>query len=51
MSILYFPSWGQTYPLWWPSLTQDMQTEQHLCWSGKTDIEHTVVQYLAQTNV
>jgi len=29
------------YPLWWPSLTKDMQTEQHLCWSGMTDTEHS----------
>jgi len=28
------------YPLWWPSLTKDMQTEQLLCWSGMTDTEH-----------
>jgi len=27
-------------PLWWPSLTKDMQTEQLLCWSGMTDMEH-----------
>jgi len=20
----------------WPNLTKDMQTEQHLCWSGMT---------------
>jgi len=30
----------QVYPLWWPSLTKDMQTEQLLCWSDKTDTEH-----------
>jgi len=29
------------YPLWCPSLTKDMQTEQLLCWSGMTDTEHT----------
>jgi len=29
------------YPLWWPSLTKDMQTEQLLCWSGMTDAEHS----------
>jgi len=35
-------SWGQAiYALWWPSLTKDMQTEQLLCWSGKTDTEHS----------
>jgi len=34
----YFPSWSQAvYPLWWPSLTKDMQTEQLLCWRGMTD--------------
>jgi len=38
------PLWGQAvYPLWWPSLTKDMQTEQLLCWSGVT------VTMLAQT--
>jgi len=26
--------------LWWPSLTEDMQTEQLLYWSGMTDTEH-----------
>jgi len=37
-----FPSWGQAvYLLWWPSLTKDMQSEQLLCWSGITDIEHS----------
>jgi len=30
------------YPLWWPSLTKDMQTEQLLCWSGVPDTEHIV---------
>jgi len=35
--------WGQTvYPLWWPSLTKDMQTEQLLCWSGMTDTGHAI---------
>jgi len=29
------------YPLWWPSLTKDMQTEHFLCWSGMTDTEHS----------
>jgi len=30
---LAVPLWGQAvYPLWWPSLTKDMQTEQLLCW-------------------
>jgi len=28
------------YPLWWLSLTKDMQTDQLLCWSGMTDTEH-----------
>jgi len=32
---------SQSNPLWWPSLTKDMQTEQLLCWSGKTDTEHS----------
>jgi len=37
-----FSSWGQAvYPLWRPSLTKYMQTEQLLCWSGMTDTEHT----------
>jgi len=27
--------------LWWPILTKDMQTEQLLCLSGMTDIDHT----------
>jgi len=27
------------YPLWWPSLTKDMQTA--LCWSDMTHIRHT----------
>jgi len=27
-------------PLWWPSLTKNMQSEQLLCWSGMTDTEH-----------
>jgi len=32
-----------SYPLWWPSLTKDMQTEQRLFWSGMTAsvLEHT----------
>jgi len=29
------------YPFWWPSLTKDVQTEQLLCWSGRTDTEHS----------
>jgi len=29
------------YPLWWPSLTKDMQIEQLLCWSDMTDTEDT----------
>jgi len=37
----YFASSGQAvYPLWWPSLTKDMQTEQLLFWSDMTDTEH-----------
>jgi len=28
-------------PLWWPSLTKDIQTEQLLCWSGTTDTEYS----------
>jgi len=28
--------------MWWPSLTKDMQTKQLLCWSGMTDIKHTI---------
>jgi len=37
-----FPLCGQAvYPLWWPSLTKDMQTEELLCWSGMTDTEHS----------
>jgi len=46
---LYLTSklWGQAvYPLWWPSLTKDKQTEQFLCWSGMTVTEHT---HLVQT--
>jgi len=39
---MLFPNLGpSSYPLWWPSLTKDKQTEQHLCWSGMTDTEHT----------
>jgi len=30
------------YPLWWPSLTKDMQIEQLLCWSVMTDTEHII---------
>jgi len=37
----------KVYPLWWPSLTKDMQTQQLLCWSGMTDTEQLVHQ--AQT--
>jgi len=34
---------GQTFnPLWWPSLTKGMQTEQLLCCSGMTDTEHII---------
>jgi len=34
-------NWGQAvYPLWWPSLTKNMQTKQLLCWSGMTDTEN-----------
>jgi len=42
--LRYIPSWSQAvYPLWWPSLTKDMLTEQRLlCWSGMTDTEHTI---------
>jgi len=41
-NLCYFPPWGQAvYPLWWPSLTKDMQTEQLRCWSGMTDTEHS----------
>jgi len=30
-ALCCFPPWGQAvYPLWWPSLTKDMQTEQLL---------------------
>jgi len=36
-----FDSPISVYPLWWPSLTKDMQTEQLLCWSGMTHIEHS----------
>jgi len=37
------PSWGQAVdPLWSPSLTKNMQTEQLLCWSGMTDTERTI---------
>jgi len=39
---MLFLIWGQAVnPLWCPSLTKDMQTEQLLCWSGMTDTEHT----------
>jgi len=39
---MLFPPWDQVvYPLWWPSLTKYMQTEQLLCWSGMTDTKHT----------
>jgi len=39
---MLFPNLGQAvYPLWWPSLTKDMHTEQLLCCSGITDTEHT----------
>jgi len=40
---MLFPTLGPNslYPLWWSSLTKDMQTEQLLCWSGITDTEHT----------
>jgi len=39
---MLFPTLGQTvYPLWCPSLTKDMQTEQLLCWSVMTDTEHS----------
>jgi len=43
------PPWlRNVYPLLWPSLTKDMQTEQLLRWSSMTDAEHTV-QQLVQT--
>jgi len=40
---MLFPILGPSfvYPLWWPSLTKDMQTEQLLRWSGMTNTEHT----------
>jgi len=39
---MLFPTWGQAvYPLWWPRLMTDMQTEQLLYWSGMIDTEHT----------
>jgi len=45
---MLFPILGQAvYPLWWPSLTKDMQTEQLLCWSDSTDTEH--IRHLVQT--
>jgi len=32
--VLKRPPWSHAvYPLWWPSLTKDMQIEQLLCWS------------------
>jgi len=34
------------YPLWWPSLTKDMQTEQLLCWIGMADTEHSTTSSL-----
>jgi len=38
--LMLISLWGQAvYPLWWPSLTKDMQTEQ-LCWSDVADTEH-----------
>jgi len=41
-TLYCFLPWGKAvYPLWWPSLTKDMQTEQLLCWSGIKDTEHT----------
>jgi len=27
--------------LWWPSLTEDIQTDQLLCWSDMTDTEYS----------
>jgi len=45
---MLFPTWGQAvYPLWWPSLTKDMQTEQ-LC-VGVVWQTQSIVQYLVQT--
>jgi len=39
---MLFPTLGPSnLPLWWTSLTKDMQ-EQFLCWSGMTDTEHTI---------
>jgi len=39
---MLFPTLGQSrHALWWSSLTQDMQTEQLLCWSGMADTEHS----------
>jgi len=29
------------YPLWWLSLTKDLQAENPPCWSGMTDTEHS----------
>jgi len=42
--LMLFPILGPSivYTLCWPSLTKDMQTEQLLCWSGMTDIEHSI---------
>jgi len=48
LTLSELPSWKisgcapeAVYPLWWPSLTKDMQTEQLLYWSGVTDTEHS----------
>jgi len=39
--MLFYILGPTVYPLLWPNLTKDMQTEQLLCWSGMTDTEHT----------
>jgi len=41
--LMLFSSWGQAvYPLWWPSLTKGMQTQQLLRWCGMINTEHTI---------
>jgi len=39
--VSHFERHLMLFPTLWPSLTNDMQTEQLLCWSGMTDTEHS----------
>jgi len=42
---MLFPTLGPSslYIVWWPSWTKNMQIKQLLCWSDRTDTEHSTI--------